>query len=157
MKTTLLLVGKTTSKPLIQLIDDYVERINHFSPFNLEVIPELKNAKSLTFDQQKEREAQDILSRLKPSDYLILLDEHGQQFRSIEFARYVDKTQTQGAGRIVFLIGGPYGFAQSVYARANHKISLSAMTFSHQMIRLLFVEQLYRAHTILHNMPYHHE
>lgn len=152
-----MLVGKTTSKPLSQLIDDYVGRVGHFSPFNIEVVPELKNAKSLSFEQQKEREAQDVLQRLKPSDCLILLDEHGQQFRSVEFARYIQKIQSQGASRIVFLIGGPYGFAPSVYDRANHKISLSSMTFSHQMIRLLFVEQLYRAYTILNNLPYHHE
>ncbi len=157
MRTILLVVGKTTSAPLAHMIDDYVERVSHFVPFAMEVIPELKNVRSLTVEQLKEREAQDIMARLKPGDYLILLDERGQQFRSVEFARYVDKTQSLAASRIVYLIGGPYGFATSVYRRANHKVSLSAMTFSHQMIRLLFVEQFYRAYTILHNMPYHHE
>lgn len=157
MKTTLLLVGKTTSKPLGQLIDDYVDRVGHYTSFSIDVIPELRNARSLSFEQQKELEARDILSHLKLSDYVVLLDEHGQQFRSVEFARYIEKLQFQGASRIVFIIGGPYGFAPSVYERANKKISLSSMTFSHQMIRLLFVEQLYRAYAILNNLPYHHE
>lgn len=157
MKTTLLLVGKTTSKPLSQLTDDYIERLSHFTSFGLEVIPELKNARSLTFEQQKEKEARCILERLKPSDHVILLDEHGRQLRSIDFAQHIRKLQLQAPPRLVFVIGGPYGFAPSVYERANSKLSLSAMTFSHQMIRLLFVEQLYRAYTILHNLPYHHE
>lgn len=157
MKTTLLVVGKTNSQPLIKMTDDYVERIGHFTPFSIEVIPELRNARSLSFEQQKEREAQDILQRLKPSDYVILLDEHGEEFTSMQFSRYIQKTNNRGAARVVYVIGGPYGFAPAVYERANHKISLSKMTFSHQMIRLLFVEQFYRAHTILNNMPYHHE
>ncbi len=157
MKTTLLVVGKTNSQPLIKMTDDYVERIGHFTPFSIEVIPELRNARSLSFEQQKEREAQDILQRLKPSDYVILLDEHGEEFTSIQFSRYIQKTNNRGAARVVYVIGGPYGFAPAIYERANHKISLSKMTFSHQMIRLLFVEQFYRAHTILNNMPYHHE
>ena len=157
MKTTLLVVGKTNSQPLIKMTDDYVERIGHFTPFSIEVIPELRNARSLSFEQQKEREAQDILQRLKPSDYVILLDEHGEEFTSMQFSRYIQKTNNRGATRVVYIIGGPYGFAPAVYERANHKISLSKMTFSHQMIRLLFVEQFYRAYTILNNMPYHHE
>ena len=157
MKTTLLLVGKTTSKPLATMIDDYVGRVGHYTSFNIDVIPELRNARSLTFEQQKELEAREILGRLKTSDYVVLLDEHGMEFRSVEFASYIEKLQRQGASRIVFVIGGPYGFAPSVYDRANKKISLSKMTFSHQMIRLLFVEQLYRAYSILNNLPYHHE
>lgn len=157
MKNVLLLVGKTTSKPLGQLIDDYVERLSHFAPLQMEVIPELRNAKSLSFEQQKELEGQEILKRLKPSDHVILLDEHGLEFTSMKFARFVQKTQTLGASRVIYIVGGPYGFAPGVYERANQKLSISPMTFSHQMIRLLFVEQLYRAHTILNNLPYHHE
>ena len=157
MKTTLLLVGKTTSKPLDTLISDYTDRVGHFTSFNVDVIPELKNARSLTFEQQKELEAREILARLKPSDMVVLLDEHGRQFRSVEFAQFVQKLQLQGGSRVVYVIGGPYGFAPAIYDRANRKISLSPMTFSHQMIRLLFVEQLYRAYAILNNLPYHHE
>lgn len=157
MKTTLLLVGKTTSKPLVQLIDDYVGRLKHYLSFDIEVVPELKNARSLDFEQQKQKEGLDILSRIKPADYVVLLDEHGTQFRSVDFARYIEKQQQRGCARVVYVIGGPYGFSDAVYSRADHKISLSSMTFSHQMIRLLFVEQLYRAYTIINNQPYHHE
>ncbi len=157
MKTTLLLVGKTTSKPLSSLIGDYVERVGHFCPFSVEVIPELRNARSLDSVQQKELEAREISDRLKPSDFVVLLDERGRQFRSVQFAGFVQKLQLRGVPRVVFVIGGPYGFARSVYERANEQVSLSMMTFSHQMIRLLFVEQLYRAYTILGNLPYHHE
>lgn len=157
MKTVLLLVGKTTSKPLSQLIDDYVERLSHFAPLQLEVIPELRNAKSLSFEQQKEQEAVEILKRLKPSDHVVLLDEHGKEYTSVQFSQFVQKMHTLGASRVIYIIGGPYGFAPAVYNRADQKLSISSMTFSHQMIRLLFVEQLYRAHTILRNLPYHHE
>ncbi|MGN1237243.1 MAG: 23S rRNA (pseudouridine(1915)-N(3))-methyltransferase RlmH, partial [Bacteroidaceae bacterium] len=145
MKTTLLLVGKTTSKPLVQLIDDYVGRLKHYLSFDIEVVPELKNARSLAFEQQKQKEGLDLLSRIKPADYVVLLDERGTQFRSVDFARYIEKQQSRGCARVVYVIGGPYGFSDAVYSRADHKISLSSMTFSHQMIRLLFVEQLYRA------------
>lgn len=157
MKTTLLLVGKTTSKPLSQLVDDYVERVGHFAPFSVEVIPELRKARSLTVEQQKELESDEILNRLKASDFVVLLDERGREFRSVQFADFVQKLHLRGASRVVFIVGGPYGFANSVYERANEKISLSKMTFSHQMIRLLFVEQLYRAYSILNGLPYHHE
>ena len=157
MKTTLLLVGKTTSKPLSQLVDDYVERVGHFAPFSVEVIPELRKARSLTVEQQKELESDEILNRLKASDFVVLLDERGREFRSVQFAEFVQKLNLRGASRVVFIVGGPYGFANSVYERANEKISLSKMTFSHQMIRLLFVEQLYRAYSILNGLPYHHE
>ena len=157
MKTTLLLVGKTTSKPLSALIDDYVERLAHLSPLSVEVIPELRNAKSLDTEQQKELEGRAIMGKLKASDFVVLLDERGKQFRSVEFADFVGKLQLRGVQRVVFVIGGPYGFAPAVYERADYKVSLSLMTFSHQMIRLLFVEQLYRAHAILNNLPYHHE
>ena len=157
MKFCLLVVGKTIEKHYISAIGDYVERARHYASFELEVIPELKNTKSLSIEQQKEKEAELILKALPPGDTVVLLDEHGKEFRSVEFAHWVEKKMHTGAKRLVFIIGGPYGFAPSVYAAAQAKISLSKMTFSHQMIRLIFVEQFYRAMTILHNGPYHHE
>ena len=157
MKFCLLVVGKTIEKHYISAIGDYVERARHYASFELEVIPELKNTKSLSIEQQKEKEAELILKALQPADTFVLLDEHGKEFRSVEFAHWVEKKMHTGAKRLVFIIGGPYGFAPSVYAAAQEKISLSKMTFSHQMIRLIFVEQFYRAMTILHNGPYHHE
>lgn len=156
MKTKLLVVGKTNDKNITKGIDDYVGRVKHYMPFDIEVIPELKNTKSLTQNNQKEMEAEQILKRLQPSDTVVLLDEHGKEYRSIEFARWIEKQQ-QTARSLVFIIGGPYGFADSVYERSNAKLSLSKMTFSHQMIRLLFVEQIYRACTIIKGEPYHHE
>lgn len=156
MKTELLLVGKTTDKNLQAGIDDYVGRIGHYMPFALTVIPELKNTKSLSEDQQKTLEGEAILKLLQPSDTLVILDEKGREYRSIEFASWLAKRQ-QTARRLVFLIGGPYGFSEAIYERANEKISLSKMTFSHQLVRLIFAEQLYRACTINKNEPYHHE
>ena len=156
MKTKLLVVGKTNDKNITKGIDDYVGRVKHYMPFDIEVIPELKNTKSLTQSNQKEMEAEQILKRLQPSDTVVLLDEHGKEYRSIEFARWIEKLQ-QTARSLVCIIGGPYGFADSVYERSDAKLSLSKMTFSHQMIRLLFVEQIYRACTIIKGEPYHHE
>ena len=156
MKTKLLVVGKTNDKNITKGIDDYVGRVKHYMPFDIEVIPELKNTKSLTQSNQKEMEAEQILKRLQPSDTVVLLDEHGKEYRSIEFARWTEKLQ-QTARSLVFIIGGPYGFADSVYEKSDAKLSLSKMTFSHQMIRLLFVEQIYRACTIIKGEPYHHE
>lgn len=156
MKTKLLVVGKTNDKNITKGIDDYVGRVKHYMPFDIEVIPELKNTKNLTQSNQKEMEAEQILKRLQPSDTVVLLDEHGKEYRSIEFARWIEKQQ-QTARSLVFIIGGPYGFADSVYERSEAKLSLSKMTFSHQMIRLLFVEQIYRACTIIKGEPYHHE
>lgn len=156
MKTKLLVVGKTNDKNITKGIDDYVGRVKHYMPFDIEVIPELKNTKSLTQSNQKEMEAEQILKRLQTSDTVVLLDEHGKEYRSIEFARWIEKLQ-QTARSLVFIIGGPYGFADSVYERSDAKLSLSKMTFSHQMIRLLFVEQIYRACTIIKGEPYHHE
>ena len=126
-------------------------------PFEIAVIPELRNTKSLSTDQQKEREADFILKSFLPGDYIVLLDEHGKEFSSMQFAEYIEKKMHTTPRRLVFVVGGPYGFAQSVYTTAHEKISLSKMTFSHQMIRLIFTEQLYRAFTILNNEPYHHE
>ncbi len=156
MKTELILVGKTVNKHFVAGIKDYVERIGHYMPFSITVIPELKNTKSLSEEQQKEREGELILKMVQPSDTVVLMDEHGQEFRSVEFAQWLQKKQNT-ARRLLFVIGGPYGFSDAVYARANEKISLSRMTFSHQMVRLIFTEQIYRACTIIKGEPYHHE
>lgn len=151
----LLLVGKTTDKHLETLISDYQNRLTHYLPFEVKVIPDLKQGK-LSFEQQKTQEGERILAAVPGNARLILLDERGTQFRSVEFAEYMQK-QLAATPNIVFVVGGPYGFSQAVYDRADAMLSLSKMTFSHQMIRLLFVEQLYRAMTILRNEPYHHE
>ena len=157
MKTKLLVVGKTNDKNITKGIDDYVGRVKHYMPFDIEVIPELKNTKSLTQSNQKEMEAEQILKRLQPSDTVVLLDEHGTERRSIEFAQWMQKKMAASPRRLVFIIGGPYGFAPSIHQLAAEEISLSQMTLSHQMIRLLFCEQIYRAMTILRGEPYHHE
>lgn len=157
MKFILLVVGKTVEKHYITAIADYVERTKHYTSFDMEVIPELKNTKSLSMEQQKEKEGELILKALQPGDVVVLLDEHGKEFRSVEFANWIERKMHTVNKRLVFIIGGPYGFAPSVYAAAQEKISLSKMTFSHQMIRLIFVEQLYRALSILNNSQYHHE
>lgn len=156
MKITLLVVGKTTSVQIESLIQEYLKRLTHYIPFVLQVIPELKNTKALTPEQQKLAEGDLILRAITPNTDLVLLDEHGKEFRSVEFADYVQKRMSSGRD-VVFVVGGPYGFSEAVYQRANGKISLSKMTFSHQMVRLFFVEQLYRALTILRGEPYHHE
>lgn len=156
MKTILVLVGKTQDKHFLAGINDYVDRISHYMPFELKVIPELRNTKNLTEDQQKQQEGDLILKLLQPSDTVVLMDEHGHEYRSIEFARWLQQKQNT-ARRLVFVIGGPYGFSLAVYSRANEQISLSRMTFSHQMVRLIFTEQIYRACTIIRGEPYHHE
>ncbi len=157
MKIILLVVGKTVEKHFIEGLNDYTARIGHYVPFSLEVIPELRNTKSLSEEQQKEEEAKLILKALQPGDDLVLLDERGKEMRSMEFADWLQIRLNRGTRRLVFLIGGPYGFSPQVREKANGSISLSKMTFSHQMIRLIFTEQLYRAFTILHHQPYHHE
>ena len=156
MKTELIVVGKTTNKHFIAAINDYLERIGHYMPFSVTVIPELRNAKSLSQQQQKDKEGEAILRLLQPSDTVVLLDERGKEPRSIELADWLQRQQ-QTARRLVFIIGGPYGFSQQVYSRADSMLSLSRMTFSHQLVRLIFVEQLYRACTIIKGEPYHHE
>lgn len=156
MKTELLLVGKTVNKHFVAGINDYVERIGHYIPFAITIIPELKNTKALTEQQQKDREGELILKQIQSSDTVVLIDEHGEEFRSIELASWLEQKQ-QTARRLVFVIGGAYGFSQAVYDRANEKISLSKMTFSHQMVRLIFTEAIYRACTIIKGEPYHHE
>lgn len=157
MKLQLLVIGRTVDKHLTALIQDYTERIKHYVPFELEVIPELKNTKAMTPEVQKEREGELLKKSLREGDYVVLLDEGGREFRSIEFADYLEKKQSVAARRLVFVVGGPYGFSASIYALAKEKLSLSKMTFSHQMVRLFFVEQCYRAMTILRGEPYHHE
>lgn len=156
MRIKLLVVGKTTDSRIVSLIDDYQNRLKHYVPFSLEVLPELRNAKSLSEEQQKTAEGEMILKAVSAAEEMILLDEHGKEFRSMEFSEYLQKKMSAGRD-IVFVVGGPYGFSEAVYARANGKISLSKMTFSHQMVRLFFVEQIYRAMTILRHEPYHHE
>ena len=156
MQTELIVVGKTTNKHFVAAINDYLDRIGHYMPFSVTVIPELRNAKSLSLQQQKDKEGESILRLLQPSDTVVLLDERGKEPRSIELAEWLQRQQ-QTARRLVFIIGGPYGFSQQVYSRADSMLSLSRLTFSHQMVRLIFVEQLYRACTIIKGEPYHHE
>lgn len=156
MKTELILVGKTTSRHFAAGIDDYVGRIAHYMPFSVTVIPDLKNTRKLTEEQQKEQEGELILRQIQVGDTVVLLDEHGKELRSIELAAWLERRQ-QTSRRLVFVIGGPYGFSPALYARADEKLSLSRLTFSHQMVRLVFTEQLYRACTIIRGEPYHHE
>ena len=156
MKITLLVIGKTANARLVSLIEDYQQRLTHYVPFELVVIPDIKNAKALTRDQLKTAEGEAILRFVTPAMDVLLLDEHGREFRSIEFADFLQKKMSSGKD-MVLVIGGAYGFSEAVYARANGKISLSQMTFSHQMIRLMAIEQIYRAMTILRGEPYHHE
>ena len=157
MKITLLLVGKTANKHFVELIDDYSARLKHYIGFDIVTIPELKNTKHLSAEQQKQQEGELILRQLQQGDHVVLLDEHGKEFRSIEFSKYIEQRMQAVSKRLVFVIGGPYGFSADVYTKANEKLSLSKMTFSHQMVRLIFVEQLYRAMTIMKGEPYHHE
>ena len=157
MKIALLVIGKTDASYFIESINEYKNRLVHYIPFEMVVIPDIKNVKNLSEMQQKEKEGELILKALQPGDYLVLLDEKGKEFTSTQFATYLEKKMHTVPKRLVFVIGGPYGFSSSVYQAASEKISLSKMTFSHQMIRLIFVEQIYRAMTILNNEPYHHE
>jgi len=157
MKIKLLAIGKTDNKHLIQLIEEYQNRLKHYIKFELEVIPDIKNVKNLSEVQQKEKEGALILSKIQNTDDLVLLDDKGKHFTSIEFSQYLQKKMNSGIKQLVLVIGGPYGFSDTVYKKAIAKISLSKMTFSHQMIRLFTVEQIYRAFTILKNEPYHHE
>ena len=157
MKVALVLVGKTVNRHFVELIDEYAGRVKHYISFDIITIPELKNTKSLSADQQKQQEGELILKQMQAGDHVVLLDEHGKEFRSVEFSSYMEQKMQTVNKRLVFVIGGPYGFSPDVYAKANEKISLSKMTFSHQMVRLIFVEQLYRAMTIMRGEPYHHE
>jgi len=157
MKIKLLAIGKTDDKNLQALIEKYQNRLKHYINFELEVIPDIKNVKNLSETQQKEKEGALILSKLAVTDQLILLDEKGKEYRSLDFSNFLQKKMNTGIKRLVLVIGGPYGFSETVYKKTQGKISLSKMTFSHQMIRLFVVEQLYRGFTILKNEPYHHE
>lgn len=157
MNIKLLAIGKTDDKNLQILIDDYTKRLSFYVKFEVEIIPDIKNVKNLSETQQKEKEANLILSKITPTDHLILLDENGKTYSSTLFSEHLQKKMNSGIKTLVFAIGGPYGFSQAVYNKANQKISLSTMTFSHQMVRLFFIEQLYRGFTILKNEPYHHQ
>lgn len=157
MNIILLAIGKTDDKHLQTLINEYTKRLSFYIKFELDVIPDIKNVKNLSEAQQKEKEGELILSKLTPTDQLILLDENGKSFSSVGFSEELQKKMNSGIKTLVFVIGGPYGFSQNVYAKASGKISLSQMTFSHQMVRLFFIEQLYRGFTILRNEPYHHQ
>ena len=157
MKITLLVVGRTTERYFTEAIDEYKNRLKHYIPFDLEVIPELKNTKNLSETQQKEKEGELILKQIQPGDNLVLLDERGKEYSSIKFAQFIEKKTHSVSRRLVFVVGGPYGFSEKVYDTAQEKLSISKMTFSHQMIRMIFLEQIYRAMTILNNEPYHHE
>ena len=156
MKTLLVLVGKTNDKHFQAGINDYSSRISHYMPFDIVTIPELRNTKNLSEEQQKTAEGELILRQLQATDTVVLLDEHGKEMSSVEYARWLQQ-RSMNARRLVFIIGGPYGFSPAVYSRADEKISLSKMTFSHQMVRLIFTEQLYRACTIIKSELYHHE
>jgi 23S rRNA (pseudouridine1915-N3)-methyltransferase len=157
MTIKLLTIGKTDDNSLQGLIDTYVKRLGHYNKFELEIIPDLKKTKNLNTEQQKVMEGKNILDRVNTSDFLVLLDENGRQYSSEGFSEYIQKRLNSGMKQLIFVVGGPYGFSEEVYQRANGKISLSKMTFSHQMVRLFFTEQLYRAFTILKNEPYHHK
>lgn len=150
-------MGKTDDKKLLGLIEDYSKRLNHYVKFAIEVIPDLKKAKHLSEAQQKEKEGELILSKVKPQDHLVILDENGKTFSSLDFSKYLQKKMNAGHKTLVLVIGGPYGFSQAIYKAAQGKIALSQMTFSHQMIRLFITEQLYRGFTILKGEPYHHQ
>ena len=157
MNIKLLAIGKTDNKSLQTLIDDYTKRLSFYVKFDLEVIPDIKNVKNLSEAQQKEKEGELILSKLSTTDQLILLDENGTTFSSVGFSDYLQKKMNAGIKTLVFVIGGPYGFSEEIYKKAQGKVSLSEMTFSHQMVRLFVIEQIYRGFTILRNEPYHHQ
>ena len=157
MKIELAVIGKTSIGYLKQGIDEYIKRLKHYVPFEIKYIDDIKNTKNISEDQQKRTEGAKILSLLDKSDFVVLLDEHGKEYTSMQYSSYIQKRMLSGAKKVVFVIGGPYGFSQEVYDRANDKISFSKMTFNHEMIRLIFTEQLYRAYTIINNEPYHHE
>ena len=156
MKIVFIVIGKTDETYLETGIVKYIKRLAHYIPFEMKVIPDIKNRKTLTEEQQKKSEGELILSQISSGDDLILLDENGKTFSSVNFSQWIEKQMNAGSKRMIFVVGGPYGFSKEVYAKAKFKISLSEMTFSHQMIRIIFVEQLYRAFTIIKGEPYHH-
>lgn len=157
MQITLLCIGKTGKRFLEEGEQEYLKRLAHYVSFQLHILPDIKNAKSLSEDQIKTKEGEQFLAKFQATDTVILLDEGGKQFDSVGFSAYIQELFNRGGKHIYFLVGGPYGFSEALYARANGKVSLSKMTFSHQMIRLFFIEQVYRAMTILKGEPYHHQ
>lgn len=157
MKIRVLAIGKTDDKNLVKMMAEYEKRLRRYVRFDLEVIPDIKAVKNLSKEEQKSREAELFLKKLQPTEIVYLLDEHGKEMRSVEFAKFMQQKMNSGIKSLNLLIGGPYGFAQELHDRAQGKLSLSRMTFSHQMIRLFLIEQIYRAFTILRNEPYHHE
>ena len=157
VKILLLTIGNTDKKFMREGVAEYVKRLSFYIPFEMKVIPDIKNRSSLSEELQKEKEGQLILNQVSSGDFMILLDEHGTEFSSVEFSKWIEKKMIAGMRQVVFVIGGPYGFSETVFQRADAKIALSKLTFSHQMVRMIFVEQLYRAMTIIKNEPYHHE
>lgn len=157
MKITLLVIGKTSTSYLRDGIDNYTRRIGYYVPFDLKILPDIKNTKSLTEERQKVLEGEAFMSIMRPGDYVVLLDERGREMTSRQFSDFISEKMTRLPGQLFFVIGGPYGFSEDMYRRANDKLSLSRMTFSHEMVRLFFVEQIYRAMTILRGEPYHHD
>ncbi len=156
MNIKLLCIGKTDDKKLQQLVEVYAKRLNHYIKYNIEILPDIKNVKNLSEQEQKVKEGQLLLSKLGPYDHLILFDENGDSYSSVSFSKYLQKKMNSGIKTLVFVIGGPYGFSDDVYKAARGRISLSKMTFSHQMVRLFITEQIYRGFTILKGEPYHH-
>lgn len=157
MEIELLTVGKTTIKFVIEGTEEYLRRLKHYIPYRITPLPDIKKTASFSVERQKEAEGEMILSKLLPSDFVVLLDERGREYSSIEFSGFLEKQMIAGRKRVVFVVGGPYGFSRAVYDRADGKVSLSKMTFNHEMVRLFFTEQVYRAMTILRGEPYHHE
>ncbi len=157
MDITLLVIGKTNSKYLVEGIEEYCRRLKYYVSFNIHYLPDIKNTKKMSEQQQKDAEGMQFLSVVNNSDYVVLLDERGKEMTSMQYSEYLQKKMLSGLRRLVFVVGGPYGFSNAIYERANDKISFSKMTFSHEMIRLFFVEQLYRGFTILNGEPYHHQ
>ncbi len=157
MKVCLLVIGKTDASYIREGIAEYEKRLTRYIPYEMKVLPDVKNAKNLTESLQKEREGEMLLEQFQPGDFVVLLDERGRQYSSMEFSQFLAQKMLGTVKRLVFVVGGPYGFSDGVYKRANDKISLSKMTFSHQMVRMIFAEQIYRAMTILKGEPYHHE
>ncbi len=157
MKVVLLSVGETDNEYFARIIEDYKKRVNFYLPFELSFVPDVKNRKNLSISEFKEEEGKKLLAVLHATDQVVLLDDKGKQVDSPGFARYMEKKMVSVPKRLVFVVGGPYGFSREVHDRANERLSLSAMTFTHQMVRMVFAEQLYRAMTILNNEPYHHE
>lgn len=156
MKIKLVLIGKTDSDFIKKGIEEYAKRLKHYIGFEMIVIPDLKNTKSLSENQQKQKEGELILNQINPGDFVVLLDEKGKEYSSVEFSKFIEKQSISGLKNLIFVVGGPYGFSEDVYKKGNSKIALSRMTFSHQMVRMIFVEQLYRAMTIIKGEPYHH-